>query len=79
MHRQLEGVAALLAYSVSCALLHSLLQHHYLDTCRSSWLSLFSVDPGPYCGLIRKGLCVLQWSPVVALVGAPRLFRLQQA
>lgn len=59
-------VACLFAYSVSCALLHAVLQHHYVTTCRSSWLALFTSDLGPYCGLVRKGLSVLQWSPLVA-------------
>ena len=58
--------AALLAYSASCALLHGLLQQHYLGTCRSSWLALFAVDPGPYCAVVRRGLAALQWSPFVA-------------
>lgn len=59
-------VACLLAYSASCALLHGLLQHHYISSCRSSWLSLFTADLGPYCGFVRKSLSVLQWSPLVA-------------
>lgn len=60
-----RGVS-LCAYSVGCAALHGLLQQHYLSTCRASWLSLFSVDPGPYCAFVRKGLLALQWAPVLA-------------
>lgn len=56
----------LLAYSVSCALLHTLLQQHYFSTCKSSWLALFSVDPSPYCAVVRRGLSALQWSPLLA-------------
>lgn len=60
-------LAYLCAYTACCAALHGLLQQHYISTCRSSWLSLFAVDPGPYCALVRKGLSALQWSPVFAL------------
>lgn len=65
---------ALLAYSASCAFLHGLLQHHYLTTCRATWLSLFSADAGPYCGLVRKGLWALQWSPVAVFFARPGAF-----
>lgn len=68
-HRQGQGlhrVAWLAAYSVSCALLHNLLQQHYFATCRSSWLSFLLTDPGPYCALVRRGLGALQWSPLLA-------------
>lgn len=62
----LDRLACFCAYTASCAVLHGLLQQHYVNTCRSSWLSLFALDPGPYCAIIRKGLSVLQWSPLVA-------------
>ncbi len=62
----LRRVAYLCAYSVSCALFHGLLQQHYFAVCRASWLALFSLDPGPDCTLVRKGLLALQWSPVLA-------------
>jgi hypothetical protein len=65
-HLNLRRVAWLAAYSVSCALLHNLLQHHYFATCRASWLSFLLSDPGPYCTLVRRGLSALQWSPLVA-------------
>lgn len=69
----LRPVATLCAYTVTCAVLHGLLQQHYLTACRSSWLALFSVDPGPYCAFVRRGLHVLQWSPLLALgLWAPR-------
>lgn len=63
---QLAKAASFCAYAVGCSAFHGLLQQHYLATCRSSWLALFAVDPGPYCALVRKGLSVLQWTPLVA-------------
>ena len=72
--RGLPGVRALaawLAYSVVCSLLHGLLQQHYLHTCRSSWLSLLVADTGAYCAFVRKGLSALQWSPVLLLLPFP--------
>lgn len=63
---ELARAACLTAYAVSCALLHSLLQQHYIGACRSSWLALFTLDPSPYCAVVRKGLTVLQWTPLVA-------------
>lgn len=72
-------IACLCAYSASCVLLHSLLQQHYFSACRSSWLALFSLEPGPYCALVRKGLLALQWSPLlVSGIWAPRDFFVQQ-
>lgn len=65
-HLAPRSVLSLCAYSLSCALLHGLLQQHYFSQCRASWLALFSLDPGPYCALVRKGLLALQWSPVLA-------------
>ena len=71
---------SLCAYSVACASLHGLLQHHYLLTCRASWLSLFVLDASPYCALVRKGLHVLQWSPVLAAgLAFPKAFQLLAA
>ncbi len=71
----LHAAVSLCAYSVSCVLLHGLLQQHYFAQCRSSWLALFSLDPGPYCGLVRKGLLALQWSPLLAWVPRDLLLR----
>lgn len=62
----------LCAYTCSCAILHGLLQQYYVATCRSSWLSLFALDPGPYCAIVRKGLTALQWSPLLASGFLPR-------
>lgn len=63
----LRRAACLCAYAATCALLHGLLQQHYFSTCRASWLSLFSLDPGPYCEFVRRGLSTLQWSPLLLL------------
>lgn len=63
----------LCAYTASCAVLHGLLQQHYLSACRSSWLALFLTDTGPYCALVRRGLSALQWSPLVATGFLPSL------
>lgn len=74
-----QDVRRLFLYSLSCALLHGLLQQHYYGVCKSSWLALFSLDPGPYCVLVRKSLSVLQWSPLVASgLWVPRLGQQQQ-
>lgn len=64
--KSLRKIAVLCGYSASCVLLHGLLQQHYFSACRASWLALFSLDPGPYCALVRKGLAALQWSPLLA-------------
>lgn len=70
-------LAYLGAYAASCFVLHSLLQQHYFSACRASWLALFSLDPGPYCALVRKGLSVLQWSPLLLSgIWVPRDFLL---
>lgn len=61
----LRRVLHLCAYSATCVLLHGLLQQHYFSQCRASWLALFSLDPGPYCTLVRRGLLALQWSPLL--------------
>lgn len=66
-----RAVAAWLAYGVGCSLLHGLLQHHYLHTCRSSWLTVFVADSGAYCAFVRRGLAALQWSPVLLLLRFP--------
>lgn len=66
----LRRAVCVCAYTASCVLLHGLLQQHYFSTCRSSWLALFSLDPGPYCELVRRGLTTLQWSPVLLLGSA---------
>lgn len=74
----LRRAVCLCTYATGCALLHGLLQQHYLTACRSTWLSLFAVDPGPYCSLVRRGLSALQWSPVLALGSAfPQLLQNQ--
>lgn len=68
----LTRLVALCGYALSCSALHGLLQHHYYNTCRSSWFALFAVDPSPYCALVRRGLSVLQWSPLIATGLLPR-------
>lgn len=74
----LRRAACLCAYTTACALVHGLLQRHYVGTCRGTWLALFGLDPGPYCALLRRGLSALQWSPVLVLSGAfPQLLLLQ--
>lgn len=60
-----------LAYTAGCSLLHGLLQHHYLHTCRSSWLTILVADTGAYCAFVRRGLTALQWSPVLVLLRFP--------
>lgn len=71
---------SLCAYSVACASLHGLLQQHYVLTCRASWLAAFVLDASPYCALVRKGLHVLQWSPVLAAgLAFPKAFQLVAA
>lgn len=72
--QHIRRLAYLCAYTASCAVLHGLLQQHYVSACRSTWLSLFALDPGPYCALVRRSLAALQWSPlVVAPALAPAL------
>lgn len=73
MHLHLARVAALLAYSASCAFLHSLLHQHYSATC-VSWLSVLSLEKSPYCAFVKGGIKVLQFAPVALLAagGAPR-------
>lgn len=63
----LRKVAALLAYSTSCALLHSLLHQHYSSAC-VSWLALFDLERSPYCSFVRAGIKALQYAPVAALL-----------
>ena len=70
----LARAAALLAYSASCAFLHSLLHQHYSATC-VSWLSVLSLEKSPYCAFVKGGIKALQFAPVALLVaggGAPR-------
>lgn len=55
----------LLGYSVSCFLLHHVLQHHYWWACRSTIFSIFLTNGSTYCTLIDNSLKALQWSPVV--------------
>ncbi len=65
--RRARDVVLLGAYALACSALHSLLQRHYLSQCATPWLSLFALEPGPYCVLVRRALGALQWSPVLAL------------
>jgi hypothetical protein len=65
----LARAASLLAYSASCALLHSLLNHHYSATC-VSWLSVLALEKSPYCAFVKGGIKVLQFAPVALLAGA---------
>lgn len=59
-------VSALVGYSVSCYLLHHLLQHHYLWSCKSSIFTLFLADGSTYCTFLENCLRALQWSPILA-------------
>jgi hypothetical protein len=68
----LAQAATLLAYSASCALLHSLLAQHYAVTC-TSWLAALSLEPTPYCAFVRGSIRALQFAPLVAF--APRLLQ----
>lgn len=72
---RLSDAATLLAYSFSCAILHSLLQQHYVATC-TSWLSVLSLESSPYCAFVKGGIRALQVAPVAAF-GLPAL-RLRQ-
>ena len=59
-------------FSASCYIAHSLLSLHYADVCRGGWLaSMLAVEASPYCAFVRKGLGVLQWSPLGALMALP--------
>lgn len=77
--RETARLAYLCAYACSCAILHGLLQQHYIATCRASWISLFLTDPGPYCTILRKGLTALQWSPLVVSGFLPDVLRIAAA
>lgn len=65
----LARAVTVLAYSASCALLHSLLQLHYSATC-VSWLSVLSLERSPYCTFVKGGIRALQFSPVLLLAPA---------
>jgi hypothetical protein len=73
MHLHLARAASLLAYSASCAFLHSLLHQHYSATC-VSWLSVLSLEKSPYCAFVKGGIKALQFAPVALLAagGVPR-------
>lgn len=58
-------VYLLTCYTASCIGLYGLLNLYYYDTCKSSWFSYFGIDSSPYCGLIRKALTTLQFSPLI--------------
>lgn len=68
---------AVLAYCISCAALHQVLQTHYIYQC-GNWLSF--TESG-YCSLVRKTLGALQTSPLVVagavITGAPHAQRRQ--
>jgi hypothetical protein len=65
MHGTASRVAVLLAYALSCALLHGLLQQHYTAAC-GTWFSMFYAESSPYCAFLRGGLKALQVAPVLA-------------
>lgn len=65
LRQQMPPVALAVAYAMACSLAHGLLQAHYVGYCRGSWLALFSVDPSPYCALVRRSLDYLQFSPLL--------------
>ena len=73
MHVASRAVA-LVAYSVSCALLHSLLQRHYVIAC-TSWLSVLTLGTSPYCTFVKGSLRALEFAPLVA-IGVPGALRL---
>ena len=55
-----------LAYAVTSALLHRLLEAHYHDACRPSWWPI----PGganAYCALVHRALQLLSASPLLAV------------
>lgn len=62
---------AVLAYCVSCATLHHVLQSHYIGHC-NTWLSF---GESGYCSIVRKTLGTLRTSPLVVasavITGAP--------
>lgn len=64
---------SVLAYCVSCALLHQLLSVHYFEQCHS-WLSFSETG---YCSIVRKTLGILRTSPLLiaggVITGAPAL------
>lgn len=66
--------ATLLAYSVSCVVLHYLLQSHYFGYCRGTWFSALGLDSSAYCAFVRKAISALEVSPllVTGLVVADR-------
>lgn len=55
-----------LAYAVTSALLHRLLEAHYADACRPSWWSL--LDRSAYCAVVHRALQALSASPLLAAV-----------
>jgi hypothetical protein len=60
-------------YSVSCYTLHSLLQFHYVGTCRGFFSFL---SPTAYCQTVEACLHLLQLSPL--LVAFPLLLRARE-
>ena len=54
-------------YALSNMIMYDLLIKHYHGTCSSSWLSVFLTEPSAYCQLVRRGLDILQWAPLVAV------------
>lgn len=63
---RIADVAGVFAYSVSCALLHQLLQTHYFGYCRGTWFAALGLDPSPYCAFVRKTISALEVSPLIA-------------
>lgn len=55
-----------LAYAVTSALLHRLLESHYHDACRPVWWSPF--DRSAYCAFVHRALQTLSASPLLAAV-----------
>jgi hypothetical protein len=60
---------AVVTYAFSCALLHHLLQLHYINACQSSFFAVFFIESSPYCEIVKRSLLALQWSPLI-VVGA---------
>lgn len=55
-----------LAYAVTCALLHHVLSHHYVDACRPAWWTFGLVDASVYCAFLHRTLQVIGASPLLA-------------
>jgi hypothetical protein len=48
---------------LGCYAMHQLLAYQYHETCRS-WMTPFNIESSPFCAILKKGMSVLQWSPL---------------